>query len=129
MANKTISPHDTNRQDIIRHSIGAEVTIGLNYTDFQEWKRANYGGSGINTSPQETYNYGSVEIDLGYGTGADARQFKIEIPKIKLAPHDVSLNPAPETLGQELSGIAFKQSTTEIYTITAKCSLTTSLPI
>jgi len=129
----------TNR-DIVQQTLSAEVTVGLYFTDYWNYVRSKYGlttssTGAISTSYHESE--GALEIDLAYGgTGAVAtamtsnlRRYKLRITKMKLMPHNLNMNNAPETMIEELSGIALKKNTTtQLWDIECSLPYTTTLP-
>jgi hypothetical protein len=123
---EAIQTVDLDRRDIINLKVTAEITIALNYTDFTIWKKANYA---TGTTPSSSYSDGSITLRLAQGSGATtSRVLQVAIPKVKLAPHAVNMAAAPDVLEQPLSGVALKQSTTNLVTITAYNTIATTLP-
>jgi hypothetical protein len=114
------------RQDIINHRFNIEVTLGLNYVDYTMWKKANYGNT---ASPTSTYSDGSLDLKLATGSGTTEKRLQFDIPKLRLKPHIVSMNAEPNTLEQPLTGMAYKQATTDLVTVTCYTAIATTLPV
>lgn len=114
------------RRDIINHRFNVEVTLGLNYTDYDFFAKANYGGG---TGSTASFSDGTLQLDLINGSGSSRRGLNIKIPKLRLAPHNVALDPAPNTMEQPLSGMAFKNTTSELVYVTGYNTIATSLPV
>lgn len=114
------------RQDIINHRFEAEVTLGINYTDYTLYAKANYNAA---TTPSSSFSDGSVRIDLDYGTGINQRKLRMTIPKVRLQPINIPLNAEVATLEQTMAGMGFKQATTALVTVLAYNSITTSQPL
>ena len=114
------------RHDIINHRFEAEVTLGINYTDYATFMKANMGNT---TTPNEDFSDGSMTVTLKTSSGANLEQIKINIPKLRLAPINIPLNAEVATLEQTMAGMGFKQATTALVTVTAHISMTTTLPL
>lgn len=115
------------RQDIINHRFNVEVTLGLDYTSYVMFAKANYGAG---TSPTATYSDGSFTVSLKTNAGTTSEErLQIAVPKVRLKPHIIGLNPEPNTLEQPLSGMGFKQATTELVTVTCYNQIATTLPL
>jgi hypothetical protein len=115
------------RQDIINHRFEVEVTLGINYTDYQLYQKANYGNT---TTPTEDFSDGSATVILKTNAGTTSEErLSIGIPKVRLQPISVPLNPEVATLEQSMAGIGFKQATTALVTVTCYNQIATTLPL
>lgn len=125
---------------IQQQTLSAEVTVGIYFTDYWNYIHSKYGLTTSTSGLLTTSFYeseGALEIDLAYGgTGAvatgmaaDLRRYKLRITKMKLQPHNLNMNNVPETMIEELSGIAMKKNTTtQIWDIECSLPYTTSMP-
>ena len=114
------------RNDIINHRFECEVTLGINYTDYQLMAKANYAAG---TSMGADFSDGAAIIKLWTGTGTSERQLQFTIPKVRLQPINLPLNAEVATLEQTMAGMAFKQDTTALVTIESKIAIATTLPL
>ena len=114
------------RKDILNLRVTSEITLALNYTDFIMWKKANYGAG---SAPTESYSDGSLDVILKTSAGVNERRLQITIPKVRLKPHAINLDPAVKILEQPLSGMAMKQSSTELVTVMVYNTIATSQPL
>lgn len=124
---ESIQTESLTRRDIINHRIEAEVTLALNYTDYTLFRKANFGAT---TTPTEDFSDGSLDLVMTRNAGTTSEErIQINLPKVRLAPHSVNLDPSPNTLEQPLSGMAFKQATTDLVTVTCYNTIATTLPL
>lgn len=114
------------RNDIINHRFECEVTLGINYTDYQLMAKANYNAG---TTMDADFSDGAAIINLNTGTGTSERQLKLTIPKVRLQPINLPLAAEVSTLEQTMAGMAFKQDTTALVTIESKVAVATTLPL
>ena len=114
------------RNDIINHRFETEVTLGINYTDYQLMAKANYTAG---TTIDADFSDGAAIINLSTGTGTSIRQLKLTIPKVRLQPINIPLNAEVATIEQTMAGMAFKQDTTALITIESKIAIATTLPL
>jgi len=121
-----------------QQTLSAEVTVGVYFTDYWNYIHSKYGLT-TSTSGYMTTSFheceGALEIDLRYGhlpttaMTSNLREYKLTINKVKMQPHELNMNMAPETMIESLSGIAMhKNTTTAIWEIQASLPYTTSMP-
>jgi hypothetical protein len=114
------------RHDIINHRFEAEVTIGLNYTDYQLYAKANYNAA---TTPSSSFSDGNVIINLKSGTGISERRLQVSVPKVRLTPIQIPLNAEVATMELTMAGMGFKQATTALVTVLSYNTVATSMPL
>jgi hypothetical protein len=114
------------RQDIINHRFEAEVTLGINYTDYALYQKANFGNT---TTPDADFSDGSFTVDLVTSSGVNLEKLKITIPKVRLQPINIPMNAEVATLEQTMAGMGFKQATTALVTVTCYNQIATTLPL
>ena len=114
------------RHDIINHRFEAEVTIGLNYTDYQLYAKANYNAA---TTPSSSFSDGNVVINLSTGTGVSQRRLQLSIPKVRLNPIQIPLNAEVATLELTMAGMGFKQATSDLVTVLSYNTVATTMPL
>jgi hypothetical protein len=115
------------RHDIINHRFEAEVTLGINYTDYALYQKANFGNT---TTPTEDFSDGSATVILKTNAGTTSEErLQIGIPKVRLQPINIPMNAEVATLEQTMAGMGFKQATTALVTVTAYNQIATTLPL
>jgi len=114
------------RQDIINHRFEAEVTIGINYTDYQLYAKANYNAS---TTPSPDFSDGSLTVNLSTGSGTSQRRLQLTIPKVRLQPINIPLNAEVATLEMTMAGMGFKLASTDLVTVLCYNTVATTMPL
>lgn len=114
------------RQDIINHRFEAEVTLGINYTSYQLYAKANYNAAATVSS---SFSDGGVKINLSTGSSTSQRRLQLLIPKVRLQPISIPLNAEVATLEQTMAGMGFKGATTELVTVLCYNTVATTMPL
>ena len=96
---------EVHRDDMVALSREITVDFTLKLTDATQYAAIMYGGS---TAVSDDLDEGDFTIDLNYGTGATARQFKIEIPKLYYIAAEMPRGADPEVIYLSCSGRAVK---------------------
>lgn len=110
--------------DLPDFNYSVNCTLDLYTSDFTRFKKINYNAS---TTPQETLSTGSFEIDCQY-VSTTTRQFKMIIPLMTYKSiNGITLDPSGKTMSENIAGIAVKQNTTDLMTITCKNSISTTI--
>jgi len=109
------------RHDIQAQKLGVTLDIEIIYdTADTNYADILYGGG---TAVVETVATGAVTMDFVYGSGADEREFKFEIPSgglIYKKISDPAPGPEPATTRQTISCDVVKVSGSELITVTFK---------
>jgi len=100
-----------------------ELAVTLNFEIIYDSADTNiadifYGGG---TTAAEAVATGAITMDFVYGTGADEREFKFEIPSGGLVYQGITTaapGPKPDTLKQTISCDVIKVSGSELITVT-----------
>lgn len=107
-------------EDLPDFNYSVSCSAELNTTNFTRFKKINYNAS---TTPQEGIATGALEIDC-LQILTTTRQLKINIPYLMWEPiTGIILNPNGSTVTETVAGVAMKQGTTELMTITCQNSL------
>jgi len=115
------------RQDIINHRYEAEVTLGINYTDYQMYAKANYA-AGTTVSADFSDGSATVVLKTNAGTTSEER-LQIGIPKVRLQPINIPMAAEVSTLEQTMAGMGPKQATTALVTVLSYLQISTTLPL
>lgn len=104
---------------------GVDCTFQIYFNGSDRWKEINYYNT---TSQSENLKTAALELDLQYTDSGNTRQLKITIPELLFKPiNSVRLSPSVDTYIEDVAGVALKQSTTELVTVTCKNSLSTTI--
>lgn len=110
--------------DLPDFSMNVDCAMNIYTNNFTRFKEINYNTS---TTPQEDFSTGSFEVDCQYVL-TSTRQFKITIPElIWRSIGGINLNPSPNTMTENIAGLAKKQATTELLTIVSKNAISTTI--
>lgn len=104
------------RNDFVETLFNIDVSLRLKFEDDTLYKNILYGGG---TSPSNVLDDGSLVIDLTYGSGADLKEFKIELPQLKHLSAAKHLDPDSKAVYLDVSSRAVKGAS-EIITVTVK---------
>jgi hypothetical protein len=106
--------------DLPDFGYSVDCSLELYTSSLTRLKKVNYNTS---TTPQGDFSTGSIDIDCQY-VQTSTRQLKITIPKISWQSiSGDNLNPAGATMTESIAGVALKQSTTDLLTLTTMGSL------
>jgi len=102
--------------DILETAFDIEVAMRLKYEDNAKYKDILFAGGSALT---DVLDDGDLTIDLTYGSGADLKEFKIEIPALKHLGAEKHLDPEPKAVFLDIKSKAVK-SASEIITVTCQ---------
>lgn len=109
--------------DLVDMDYNADITANFFTEDTARWKKVTYDSS---TVPQENVYTGAFEIDCQY-LQTSTRQLKVEIPLIKYEPVNINLSGLAQIMTEGVAGVAEKQATTELVTITCMNNIATTI--
>jgi len=109
--------------DLLDLDYDIEMSAGFITEDTTRWKNINYYGT---TIPSENVYTAAFELNCWYPQ-TSTRQVKVTIPLIKYQPLGLNLSGAVNTMREEVAGVAEKQATTELATITCMNNIATTI--
>jgi len=107
------------REDILELGFSVDVSFTLKFVDTDWYKKIYYGGTAGTAVQDELYS-GDFDVDLTYGSGTDARGYKIELEKVYFTTGAVHLTSEAEPIYQDCEGYMVKPDSGTAITITVK---------
>jgi len=111
------------RNDLTELGFDIDVEFRLKFVDSDHYKNVLYGGG---TTPVAALDDGSLTVEQTYGTDADLKGLKIELPSLKHLAVQKFLDPEPTELEILCTAKAIKPATGEIITVTASNAVETA---